>query len=70
MPFSTSAADVLALLEEDSDALKVFALEQLNAGVDEFWYQVSECIPTIDALYEDADFSHRTLAALVASKVR
>lgn len=66
----SSASDVLALLEEDSEALQVHALELLNQTVHEFWYQVSGYVSTIEALYEDESFSQRELAALVASKVR
>ena len=66
---NSGASSVLALLEEDDDALKVFALEQMNEKVDEFWFQLSGSVSLIEALFEDEDFSHRELAALVASKV-
>lgn len=36
----------------------------------DFWFQISTSIASIEALHEDEDFSHRELAALVASKVR
>lgn len=65
----SGASSVLALLEEDEDSLKIFALEQMNANVDEFWFQLSGSISLIEALFEDEEFSHRELAALVASKV-
>ena len=67
---STSAGGVLALLEEDDDALKLHALQQLDRTAHDFWFQISSSIGAIEALYEDEDFSHRGLAALVASKVR
>lgn len=67
---SSSAAGVLALLEEEDDALKLYALQQLDRSVHDFWFQISGSIAGIEALYEDEEFSHRELAALVASKVR
>lgn len=65
----TSAAGVLSLLDEPDDALKLYALQQLNKSVDGFWFQIAGSIASIEALYEDEEFSHRELAALVASKV-
>jgi len=65
----SSAAGVLALLEEEDDALKLVALQQLENSVHDFWFQISGSIATIEALYEDEEFTHRELAALVASKV-
>lgn len=67
---ATSAAHVLALLEEEDDSLKLWALQQLDRSVHDFWFQVASSIASIEALYEDEEFSHRELAALVASKVR
>jgi hypothetical protein len=67
---STSAAGVLALLEEEDDTLKFHALQQLDRTVDDFWFQIAASIAHIEALYEDEDFPHRELAALLASKVR
>jgi hypothetical protein len=66
---ATSAAGVLSLLEEEDDALQLHALQQLNNSVDELWFQISGSIASIESLYEDSAFSHRELAALVASKV-
>lgn len=68
IPASNTAEGVLALLAEDDDALKVYALKQINASVHQFWHQASGSIATIEALFEDEEFSHRELAALVASK--
>lgn len=66
----TSAAHVLSLLEEEDESLKLYALQQLDRSVHDFWFQISSSIAAIEALYEDEEFSHRELAALVASKVR
>lgn len=68
-PHATSAAGVLSLLDEEDDSLKVHALQQLDRTVDEFWFQIAGSIAAIEALYEDEEFEHRGLAALVASKV-
>jgi 26S proteasome regulatory subunit N2 len=68
-PLSSGASALLALLEEKEDALKVFALEKMNANVDEYWFQLSGSVAHVEALFEDEEFSHRELAALVASKV-
>ncbi|KAJ3119597.1 proteasome regulatory particle base subunit [Physocladia obscura] len=65
----TSAAGAISLLDEHDERLKVFALQQLNAIVDQFWAEISDSITKIEILYEDPAFSHRELAALVASKV-
>ena len=70
MAATTSAAGLLSLLDEDEDSLKLYALQQLNTSVHDFWFQISTSIAAIEALYEDEEFSHRELAALVASKVR
>ena len=66
---ANSAAGILALLDEEDDSLKLFALQQLDRSVHDFWFQISGSIATIEALHEDEDFSHRELAALVVSKV-
>ena len=66
----SSAANLLALLKEDDDALKLYALQSLNKVVHEFWFQIASAIANVEAFYEDEEFSHRELAALVASKVR
>lgn len=70
LPSGTSAAGTLALLEEDDDSLKVHALQLLDKSVHDFWFQIASSIASIEALYEDEEFSHRELAALVVSKVR
>ena len=66
---STSAAHLLAQLNEDDDALRLHALQSLNRAVHEFWFQIASSIASVEAFYEDEDFSHRELAALLASKV-
>ncbi|KAI7905634.1 armadillo-type protein [Cokeromyces recurvatus] len=65
----TSANGIIALLDEQQPELKVYALQQLNSLVDEFWAEISDSIAKIEILYEDSSFSQRELAALVASKV-
>jgi len=64
-----SAAGLLALLDEDSDAVKQHALVSLNAAVHDHWFEISSSIGAVEALYEDEDFPMRELAAAVASKV-
>lgn len=65
----TSAAGVLALLDEPDDQLKIFALKKLNQIVDIFWAEISDAVDKIEVLYESSAFACRELAALVASKV-
>lgn len=65
----SSAAGLLALLEEEDDALRLHALKQLNQVVHDHWFQISSSISSVEGLFEDEDFSHRQLAALLASKV-
>lgn len=65
----TSAAGILALLEETDDRLISYALKQLNSLVDMFWAEIADSITAIEMLYENEQFKDRDLAALVASKV-
>jgi len=65
----SSASGLLALLSEPSDALRSYALQNLDKVVHEFWYQISASIASVEALYEDEEFGQRELAAIVASKV-
>lgn len=65
----SSASGLLSLLEEDDEALRLHALQALNKVVHEFWFQIAGSIASVEAFYEDEEFSHRELAALVASKV-
>ncbi|KAF2721807.1 26S proteasome regulatory complex, non-ATPase subcomplex, Rpn2/Psmd1 subunit [Polychaeton citri CBS 116435] len=65
----TSAAGLVGFLSEPDPALQAYALERLNEDIDSVWTEVSGSIGTIEALYEDASFTHRELAALVLSKV-
>ncbi|MEW5315325.1 MAG: hypothetical protein WDW38_006765 [Sanguina aurantia] len=69
MPAVSSAAGLLALLDEPSDDLKRHALVNLDKVVHDYWFQISGSIGSVEALYEDDEFTHRDLAALVASKV-
>lgn len=66
----SSAAGLLALLDEPNDELKHHALTHLNKLVHDYWFQISGALGSLEALYEDEDFKHRELAALVASKVQ
>ena len=67
----SSASGLLSLLDEDDESLKLYALQSLNRVVHEFWFQIAsqQAIASVEAFYEDETFSHRELAALVASKV-
>ncbi|PFX28992.1 26S proteasome non-ATPase regulatory subunit 1 [Stylophora pistillata] len=65
----TSAAGLLALLDENEYDLKVFALKNLHHIVDIFWAEISESVEKIEVLYEDETFKQRQLSALLASKV-
>ncbi|KAG0345034.1 proteasome regulatory particle base subunit [Podila humilis] len=65
----TSAAGVIALLDEHDNELKVYALQKLNSIVDQFWAEISDAVSKIEIMYEDTGFKDRQLAALVASKV-
>lgn len=65
----TSAQGIISLLDENQTELKVFALSKLDQIVDEFWAEISEAIEKIEILYEDQQFPHRKMAALVAAKV-
>ncbi|KAF4317223.1 hypothetical protein BBO99_00008231 [Phytophthora kernoviae] len=63
-----SAAGVLALLEEEDNALKAHALQKLCQVVDNYWAEIADAIPLIEELSEEKSFPHRDLAAFVASK--
>lgn len=65
----TSAAPLLALLKENDESVKKYALKSINEVVDELWSEISNGITEIEALYDDSEFSDRQLAALIASKV-
>ncbi|KAL7631720.1 UNVERIFIED_CONTAM: hypothetical protein RMT77_017975 [Armadillidium vulgare] len=69
MGFITSAAGILALLDENEDQLQVFALERLNEITDTFWPEIADSIQKIEKLEENVNFGKRELAALVVSKV-
>lgn len=65
----TGPSGYISLLDESDPQLQSFALTKLNEIVDQFWPDISDDITSIEILYEDAQFSDRQLAALVASKV-
>ncbi|CAD7970626.1 unnamed protein product [Amoebophrya sp. A25] len=65
----TSAAGVIAQLEETDKLLKTEALTQLNAVLDHFWAEVAENLEQIELLAEDETFPGRKMANLVLSKV-
>jgi len=65
----TSAAGIIALLEETDERLIAYSLKQLNSLVDMFWAEISDSITIIEMLYENEGFKERNLAGLVASKV-
>lgn len=69
MSIVTSAAPYLSLLDEQDASLKFYALESLNKQVDQLWSEIANQITDIEKLFEDDQFSHRDLAALLASKV-
>lgn len=64
-----SAAPYLALLNEDDESLKSYALTSLNGVVDQLWAEIANNITDLEELYEDEDFANRKLAALIISKV-
>ncbi|KAI9983838.1 hypothetical protein PInf_007915 [Phytophthora infestans] len=64
----SSAAGVLALLEEEDNVLKTHALQKLNQVVDHYWAEIADAIPLIEELSEEKNFPDRELAAYVASK--
>ncbi|KAI9916700.1 hypothetical protein PsorP6_016713 [Peronosclerospora sorghi] len=66
--FGHSAAGILALLEEQDNALKAHALQKLNKVVDHYWAEIADAIPLIEELSEEKNFPDRELAAYVASK--
>ncbi|XP_021747325.1 26S proteasome non-ATPase regulatory subunit 1 homolog A-like [Chenopodium quinoa] len=65
----SSAGAMLAMLSENSVALKLHALSNLNLYAQFLWPEISTSIPLIESLYEDEEFSQRPLAGLVVSKV-
>ncbi|CAK7901041.1 26S proteasome regulatory subunit Rpn2p [[Candida] anglica] len=64
-----SAAPYLALLGEQDQTLKSYALTSLNDVVDQLWAEIANNITDLEDLYEDNSFGDRKLAALVVSKV-
>ncbi len=65
----TSAAGVVGFLSEPDYELQIYALHKLNEEIDSLWTEVVDSIGEIEALYEDASFPERELAALAAPKI-
>nr|CDI55816.1 probable RPN2-26S proteasome regulatory subunit [Melanopsichium pennsylvanicum 4] len=65
----TSAAAIVALLDENEPELQSYALKRLDSLVHQFWPEIADAISKIEILYEDQRFPDRHLAALVASKI-
>lgn len=63
------ATTVLALLNEPDYSLKEYALQTLDAQVNDLWPEIADHIPVIEELHEDGGFHAQKLAALVVSKV-
>ncbi|KAI8838641.1 armadillo-type protein [Chytridium lagenaria] len=61
----TSAAGVISLLDETDEELQVYALQQLNVMVDQFWAEIADEVSKIEILYENESFKERQLAALL-----
>ncbi|CAM9245735.1 unnamed protein product [Chrysoparadoxa australica] len=64
----TSAAGVIALLEEPDETIRVHALQKLLDVVDICWAEVASAVPLIEELSEDSKFSAQELASAVGSK--
>ncbi|CAM9514300.1 unnamed protein product [Heterosigma akashiwo] len=68
-PVPSEASGLIALLEEEDDQLKVYALQRLHAGAaDAAWAECASALPLLEALAEDPSFPAREAAAAVASK--
>lgn len=67
-PPSSSAAGIIAYLEESGNDLKIKALKKLYVVVDIHWAEVCTSLPLIEELSEDPTFPAADLAAAVASK--
>lgn len=65
----SSAVGILSFLEEPEKKLRIFALEKIYDVIDLYWPEIAESLVEIEKLYEDEDFSHRELAAIIASKI-
>ncbi|XP_065188071.1 26S proteasome non-ATPase regulatory subunit 1-like [Sycon ciliatum] len=65
----SSAGGLIALLSDEDPTIQVYALQRLNEVVDQHWTELSEHISLLEVLYENKSYEHRTLAALVVSKV-
>lgn len=68
-PQLTSCAGVAALLHEEDDNIKLFALNRLGDISPQFWAEIATYIDKIEELFEEESFPFRKHAALLASKV-
>lgn len=50
--------------------MQTHALQKLHQVVDHYWAEIADAIPLIESLSDDEQFSHKELAAAIASKVR
>jgi len=64
----TSAASVVAMLDETDSDLQVHALQQLLDIVDHHWVEISDSVNRIEEIFDDESFPKRELAAAVASR--
>eukprot|EP01041_Mallomonas_annulata_P003308 gene3308-6550_t len=65
---SSSAAGIIAYLDESDDNLKIKALQRLYQTVDLHWAEICNSLPLIEEFSEDSSFPASELAAAVASK--
>ncbi|CAD6892156.1 unnamed protein product [Tilletia controversa] len=65
----SSAAGLLALLDDDQPELVTYALQELDSVVHAHWTEIADAVSKLEILYEDTAFPNRQLAALLASKV-
>jgi len=68
-PQLTSCAGVAALLHEEDNNIKLFALNRLGDISAQFWAEIATYIDKIEELFEEESFPFRKQAALLASKV-
>ncbi|KAK0535119.1 proteasome regulatory particle base subunit [Tilletia horrida] len=65
----SSAAGLLALLDDDQPELVAYALHELDSVVHAHWTEIADSVSKLEILYEDTSFPDRQLAALLTSKV-
>jgi len=69
MTDALTSEGLVSLLKESDTTLQIHALNELIKDIDKCWHVVADHIETIEALFEDENFSERNLAAFLASKV-